>query len=183
MRRYLILALIIGLCSASNYVVNGDFEQALTVGWTPSSSGSNVTIARDTTYHSDPDYEAYVRKGSGSGYAKLYQAIDIPILNLDISFSAKFYANDNHTNAWAAAAVVISYIDSSDIVLGETRIYRWSAGCPWSESPTLHLIRVYDDNWNDYSFNIEDELVFLPGVDPGEIRKIGIALFANTYWC
>jgi hypothetical protein len=69
MRRLLVLTVII--CSglfAENLLTNGAFEQPLGTGWLQATSGVNVTINRATTYDPDPDYEAYVYKGSGSGY-------------------------------------------------------------------------------------------------------------------
>jgi hypothetical protein len=183
-KKYLLVILVItGFIFADNLVVNGDFEQPLTTGWLQATSGSNTTINRATNYDPDPDYETYVYKGSGDGYARLYQIIDVSTIDLVFSINAKFYAYDNHSSAWAASAVVISYMDESNTVLGETRIYQGSIGCPWTNSSTLHLINASDTNWNNYEFNIVDELANLPGVDSLEIDKIEVALYSFTSWC
>ena len=183
MYRYLALLFIVSICGASVLLENGDFEQDLATGWLQATSGSNTTINRATNYDPDPDYEAYVYKGSGSGYARLYQVVDIPTTDLEFSINAKFYAYDNNAGAWAAGAVVISYMNESGSTLGETRIYTYSPGCTWTNSPTLHLITATDTNWNNYSFNIADELVNLPGVNPSEVDKIGVALYSYADWC
>ncbi len=184
MKKYLIIVLVMaGFTSASILLVNGDFEQELTTGWLQATSGSNTTVNRATNYDPDPDYEAYVYKGSGDGYARLYQVVDIPTTDLEFSINAKLYAYDNHSSAWAAGAVVISYMNESNSILGETRIYRGSTGCTWTNSPTLHLITASDTNWNNYSFNIVDELVNLSGVNPSEIDKIEVALYSYANWC
>jgi len=184
MKKYLITVLILaGFAFATQFLTNGDFEDLLTIGWLDSLCGANATINRDTGYDPDPDYEAYAYKGSGDGYARLYQVVDILTTDLEFSVNAKLYAYDNHASAWAAGAVVISYMNESGSILGETRIYRGSTGCTWTNSPTLHLITVSDTNWNNYSFNIADELVNLSGVNPSEVDKIGVALYSYADWC
>ena len=39
MKRLLILVLMIGIGAATNYIDNGDFEQALSVGWVQTAAG------------------------------------------------------------------------------------------------------------------------------------------------
>lgn len=184
MRRLLVLLLIIcaGLFG-ENLLTNGAFEQPLSTGWLQATSGSNVTINRATTYDPDPDYEAYVYKGSGSGYARLYQVVDIPSTDIDFSINTKLYAWDNHASAWTGACVLISYLNESNSLLGATRICARSPGCPWSSSSTHHLIDAADSLWHNYAFNIDDELTNLPGVTPSAIKKIQISLLDSTYHC
>jgi len=179
----IILFVTAGFVFASNLVINGDFEQELNVGWHQSTYGSATAINRDDYDPSDPDYEVYIYKGTETGYAKLYQIVDISNTNIDFSVYAKLIASDNHANAWAAAAVVISYMTLSDSILGETRIYRNSQGCPWVNCSTLHLIPAPNTDWNSYSFNLDDELINLPGVNPPEISKIKVALYSCTDHC
>jgi len=184
MKRLLVLIMLVSISVASNYVSNGDFEQALTVGWTQMMTGGGTTISRSTTYDPDPDYEVYLYKATGtSGYAQLWQTTDIPTCNLNLSFSAKLYAWDNYSGAWAAAAVMIAYLDNSNNVLGETRICRWSYDCPWTSAPDCHIIQVTDSLWHDYNFNILDELANLPAVDQNEVAKIKITLDAEVIHC
>lgn len=186
MNRYLILILIIGICTASNYITNGDFEQPLATGWTQYSSNAYGGIMRGSGYHPDPDYEAYVYRigqySSAGGYEKLYQTVDIPLIDIDFSVSLKLYAWDNGSS-WCGAACVLSYLDDSDVVLGKTRICYESPGCPWSNSPTQHLIAVYDSSWHDYTFNINDELQNLSGVNPLNVAKITVTLMDTAYCC
>ncbi|MEO0190100.1 MAG: hypothetical protein ABIL18_03880, partial [candidate division WOR-3 bacterium] len=77
MKMLIPIFLMIGLVSAGNWLVNGDFEEALNTGWTSTQSGSYIYIDRAITYEPDPDYEVRVEKGSGSGFATLSQTIDI----------------------------------------------------------------------------------------------------------
>ena len=184
MRRFLLLVVIIGLCSASNYITNGDFEAALTTGWTQQQYGTYITITRGTTYDADPDYEVFLSKGTGTGYAMIHQTAEIPTLNLDISFSAKLKAWDNYVGAWSAAAVQINYLDATNTVLGDTRVCRFSQDCLWSNSSTRHLVIAPNENWQDYQFNILDELESnLTGIDPQAVDKIQILLIDSTWYC
>jgi hypothetical protein len=184
MKRFLVLIVLTGISAASNYVSNGDFEQALSVGWTQTMSGGGTTILRGTTYQPDPDYEVYVYKATGTtGYAQLWQIVDIPTCNMDFSFSAKVYAWDNYNGAWAGAAVVIVYLDNSNTSLGETRICQWSYNCPWTSGADCHIVQVTDSLWHDYSFNLIDELANVPAVDPNEVAKIKITLDAEVVHC
>jgi hypothetical protein len=169
--------------SASMLITNGDFEQALSTGWQQQVTHAAATISRATNYDPDPDYEARVYQGSGSGYARLYQVVDIPLTNLEFSVNAKCYAYDNHSSAWTAAAVIISYYNESGTLLGDTRICATSTQCPWSNSSTRHIILVPDSSWHNYAFNIDHDLTYLPGVVPANVKKIGVSLFDTTYHC
>ncbi len=182
MHKYLALFLIIGISNAGVLLTNGDFEQELTVGWFQVSAGGDVLINRATYYDSDPDYEAYVHKGTGSGYARLSQVVDIPTTDLEFSINAKLYAHDNNedTLCWAGAAVIIAYLDESNSFLGCTQICTYTEPCPWENTTTVHLIDVSDTLWHNYAFNINDELSELPGINPLDIAKVAIALFDTT---
>jgi hypothetical protein len=185
MKKYLIVMLmLVSIVFADNLLVNGDFEQTLSVGWQQTTLGIPFIIDRATHYDGDPDYEALVLKSSSNGFASLHQIV--ALLSTDIIFScnAKLYAYDNTYGDWAGAAVILSYMDASNTILGETRICRISdADCPWADSPTLHLIIATDGNWNNYSFNIADELTNLSGINPLEVSNIQIALFDTSKWC
>jgi hypothetical protein len=183
MQKCFILIIAIGLCFASNYITNGDFEQVQTVGWTQSTYGS-ASITRGTTYDPDPDYEIYLYKASGTtGHATLYQIADIPTTHLDFKVNAKLWAWDNYGGAWAGAAVILSYLDASNTTLGDTRICMRSSDCPWTDGPTCHIIAVYDSLWHTYTFNIYDELANLAGVDASEVDKIKVTLVDSVIHC
>lgn len=183
MRRYLILVLVIGICGATNYITNGDFEQALSVGWIQSVSGTGSIIVRGTTYDPDPDYEVYLYRPTGNGFAQLEQTADIPTTNIDFTVAAKLYAWDNNVGAWGVGAVVVAYLDDSSSLLGETRICHRSIGCPWQDGPDCHIIDVNDDLWHTYDFNIAQELANIPAVNPSDVAKVKVSLLAYTLDC
>ena len=176
-----------GYASAAVLLTNGDFEEALAVGWTQTIQGENYydTLDRGIDFDPDPDYEARVKKYDAS-YAKLFQVVNIATTDLEFHASARLYAYEYNpaTTYWAAAALVISYLDDDNNVLGETRICHLSPHCPWTGSDYIHIIETTDPyNWYEYSFNIDDELANLPGVIPADIASIGIAVYDTTNGC
>lgn len=179
-----LLLISVPLCFAQGLLTNGDFEQDLTIGWLQAQSGSYIYIDRATTYDGDPDYEAKVHKDyAGTGYATLYQAVDVPSTDLTFSCNAKIWAYDNDadTLTWAGAAVKIMYLNSSGGLLGETRICDFTAPGTWQSSSTRHLIMVSDSLWHNYVLNINDEITNnLPGVNPAQVARIQIALHDTT---
>jgi len=172
---------------AQELVVNGDFELDISTGWSIDSLEGMTpyldTIDRDTSFNPDPGYEARVKKYD-SAHAKLYQIFDVATTNLAFGIKTKLYAAElNQATTWAGAAIVLSYMNDSGTVLGETRICYKTIHSPWVDSPTMHLIVAPDSNWNVYSFNVNDELTNLPGVNPLEIAKVRVALFDTTDGC
>jgi len=183
MKYFLTIILMVGLVSAGNWLINGDFEQDLSTGWTTTQGGSSITIDRATTYESDPDYEVRVEKGAGSGFATVSQTIDITTPGeFSFSIKAKLYAYDNNadTLTYAGTAVKIIYCNTSGTLLGETRICQFTAPCPWQNTSTCHLITVSDSLWHTYSFNLQTELGNLPGVNPANVKKVEVALYDTT---
>jgi len=174
------------IASAGNFLVNGNFEQDLSVGWTSYKADPTYgydTIIRGTGYENDPDYEVYTL--SQFGYVtRLYQTADIPSTN-DFTFSikARINAYDNNADAycWAASAVVLYYQNAAGATLGETRICRFSAPCPWVSTSTIHLIQAADTLWHNYSLTLNTELVNLPGVTPSQVKKVRVCLLDTTY--
>jgi hypothetical protein len=186
MQKYIMLALAFtGIVIAGDLMINGNFEQDLTTGWTQLSSGVNIIIDRATTYDPDADYEAQVYEGVGSGFASLYQAVDLqsmPLNQLQFSCKAKLYAYDNDadTLCYAATAVIVSYLNQAGAALGETRICQFTAPCDWANNSTTHLITVADSLWHNYSFNVATELGNLPGVNPSNVKMIKVAMYDTT---
>ncbi len=182
MYKCVIFALIFSFAFAGNMMINSAFEQDLSVGWLQSTVGG--TITRATNYDPDPDYEAQAYKGAGNGNARLYQtvAFDCPVSDLNFSIDAKIWAYDNNadTLCWAAAAVIVTYKNSTGARLGDTRICMKTTPCPWASTSTSHLISVFDSLWHQYNFNIATELGNLPGVNPSNVRQIEIALYDTT---
>jgi hypothetical protein len=174
----IVMLLMIGLVSASTLLTNGDFEQDFSVGWQNSAPGYYDSLVRGSTYQPDPDMEAYVFHAYG-GYFKLFQTVDIPSTDLQFSIDASMSAYDNNadTLCWAAASVIVSYLNASNAVLGQTRICRYTTPCPWTSTSTLHLIPAADESWHTYSFSVVSELGNLPGVNPLLIKKVEVALY------
>jgi hypothetical protein len=183
MQKYISLLFVVAFGSASVLLTNGNFEQDLSIGWVTAQSGYGITINRGTTYEPDADYEVYALvDSSGGGCAKVYQTVDIPTTDLSFSIKAKMHAYDNNADAlcWAGAAIVISYLDGTGNVLGDTRIYRMTDPCPWANSSTRHLISAVDTLWHTYSFNVNSELANLPGVNPASVKKVSVCVFDTT---
>jgi len=187
--RKLVLALFfvaISISTAGNFLVNGNFEQALTVGWTSYMADPTYgydSIIRGTGYENDPDNEAYTL--STFGYVtRLYQTVDIPSTdNFTFAIKARINAfdNDYDTLCWSASAVVVYYQNAAGATLGETRICRYSAPCPWVGTSTVHLIPAADTLWHNYSFVLNTELGNLPGVAPSQVKKVMVCLLDTTY--
>jgi hypothetical protein len=186
MQKYFLLVLAFASAmTAGDLMINGNFEQDLSIGWMQSSIGYYITIDRATTYEPDADYEVQVFKDVGSGSALLYQAVDLqgmPLSQLQFSCKSKLYAYDNNadTLCYAAAAVIIQYLNQAGTMLGETRICQFTAPCDWASTSTVHLMTVADSLWHSYSFNIATELANLPGVSPSNVKKLKIAMYDTT---
>ncbi len=167
-------------------IVNGDFEQDLSIGWLRKTSGLSYSdnIDRATNLDSDVDYEVVLEKVS-AGYIKLFQTVDISTTNLNFSVSANMRAVEHNPYAsyWAAAAICLRYLNENNVLLGETRIARRSLHCPWQNSSTFHIINVTTENWQTHSFNLRDELQNLTAVNFDDIRKIQIVLMDTTNGC
>ena len=164
--------------------VNGDFEDPLTTGWDQIIGAVSYSITRSTHYDPDPDYEARVNQGTGSGYVRVFQVFTVPSTDLDFSANLKLYAWDNDpSDPWAGAALIVSYHDDFENLLGETFICIYSDNCPWINTSTRHLIVAADSSWHAYSFNIDTELGNLPGVNPADIEKVKVSLYTQTYHC
>jgi hypothetical protein len=187
MAKYVLVFLVFaGLIFADNLLTNGDFEQEINIGWQQSMTAAGI-IDRATTYDPDEDYEAKVYQYESSGYTTLYQEIGILSVDLpatEFRCTAKMNAYSTVPSDWAAAAVIVSYMNESSTILGETRITYKTVGCPWTNTSTLHVMSVGDVSWQDFSFNLNDELTMnLPGVNPAEVAKIRVALYDTLIWC
>ncbi len=183
MRNYLTLLLVsFAFLLSQELIINGDFEQELTVGWTliPSGSGTH-TANRDVFYHPDPDYEAMAYQYDNPGSMRLSQIVDVPGPLLELTFTASFAESGGVSTCWPAACFSVCYLDADNNVLGETR-YVYSTYANWTSTSTLNIIRLYDPSWTTYNLNIAEELANnLPGVNPGDVVKVEIALFAYTH--
>ncbi len=178
----LVLPAVLGLALAQNLLTNGDFEQDLSVGWTIVGEGSGThTCDRNTAYQPDPDYEAMAYQYDNPGSARLSQRVAVPGIQLQLSFWASFYEAGGSSTCWPAACFQVCYYDLADALLGETRYY-YSTYADWTPSPTLSLKRITNPVWAEYTLGIAEELAQnLPGVNPGQVAKVEVALYAYTY--
>ncbi len=167
---------------ALELTINGDFEQPLTTGWRQETVGSAWYIDRATTHDPDPDYEACVRQSTGTGSARLCQDVVLPSVDVEFSVRARIQATATST-AWAGAAVTLTYLDQHGIARGETYICVKSSYCPWTDTPTTHLISAPVNTWYDFAFNLADELVNLPGVAPAAIHQVRVSLLVRAADC
>ncbi len=180
MQRYLIILAIVGISSAAVLITNGDFEEPLETGWSQGSSGSGVmVIMRDTDYDPDPDYEVYVHKGDGTGSVRLFQTVVIPTTDLEFSVRAKLIVYGTSNQCWSGAGVCIFYLNASNGVLGCSKICRRTVACPWQSNDSCHVVEAADTLWNDYAFNIDDELENVPAVNASDVAKIQVSLLAQ----
>jgi hypothetical protein len=179
-RYFLSFLLLVAFSSASVLIVNGDFEQPLTEGWSETTSGAGVMeIVRGTGYDPDPDYELYIHKGDGTGYTEVSQIAYIPTTDLEFSVNAKVYAYGTSSQCWSGAAVCLFYLDASDSVLGWTKICDRTVACPWTSNSSCHAIEATDTMWHNYSFNLDDELDLVPAVNRLDITKILVSVVAQ----
>ena len=181
MSKFLVLLpLLLAFGFGQILLTNGDFEQDLSVGWTQTYGGVGTpTVNRDPTYQPDPDYEALAQWYDNSGWVSLSQTVDVPGPLLGLSFWGSFYQS-GETSCWPAACFDARYYDSGNTLLGVTRYY-YSSVVAWTPTPTLHPIVVTNPDWQQYQLDIAQEISDnLPGVNPGAVAKVSIALFDTT---
>ncbi len=175
--------LLVPLVHASNLVINGDFEQPLDPQvWVTTSNCQSYVIQRETHFDPDPDYETYLVKLNGTGWARLGQTVAVDDLNIEFFAHAKVNCYASTPDVWAGGALALMYLNAYGTVLGETRIASQSTSCPWSNGPNMHIIEG-TNTWEAYSFNVEEELGNLPGVDSGQIAFLCVCFFGQVYEC
>ena len=181
-RTTVLVTVLLALASGQNLLVNGDFEQDLSVGWTCDSGGYGYRVVdRSTDLEPDPDFEARCSLYSGSGYVGLSQRVDVRHQYLAVSFRAKFDLAGSSSSCWPVAYVGVGYYGDSDSLLGETRVYHHNTYCTWVPTGTLSLIEVTNPDWTEYNIDVAEELrEHLPGVDPGDIRQLRVRLADST---
>ena len=170
------------LAEPSQMILNGDFEAELGVGWFESNRATAGNIQRTTTGHPDADYEVEVTTVNGEGRLGLIQRF--PVVDLDLAFNADMSAaGDGTAGAWIAAGLMLTYRAADWTALGQTAIVYPSRDCPWIDSPTFHMITADPNSWESYGFSLLDELLNLPGVDPGAIALIDVAVMIEAENC
>jgi hypothetical protein len=178
----LLAVLVAAMAYGQELLTNGDFELPLETGWIVDSGEYGYKyVDRDTGYHPDPDYEAFDSIYAGNGFVSIGQVVDVPGIVLLLTFDASFAIGGGSSTCWPVAYVGISYYDNTDTKLGETRICYRNSYCTWTPSPTLSLTDITNPDWTTYTVNIVDELgERLPGVNPGDVARIGVALVDTT---
>jgi uncharacterized protein (DUF779 family) len=175
------LAIFAGLASA-NLLVNGDFEQAIDVGWdtiAENAAGGDTFTWTDTLGQPSPGHAVAVRKYLAKS-ASMHQTVDIPDVNLALTFDGRLEIGGGSSTCWPVASFLVRYLDSTGVSLGNTKMYLHDQYCDWASSDTQSLIDItLPGVWTPYSLNIARELsTHLPGIDPASVKKLTIDLYA-----
>jgi len=167
---------------AREFVVNGCFEEELSIGWNESMTLPGAVVERRTDLDPDEDYELHIQLTGSEGITRLFQRWEIACTGMQ--FSAKLRCSTDGTGgAWTAAGVVLRYLDCQMAELGESAIVSKSRDCPWADSPTFHLIEISKIDWGVYAFDLDDELLNLPGIDPEQIAFLDVMLMYEADNC
>ena len=175
------LAALAGLASA-NLLVNGDFEQSFDVGWDTiavNSAGGDTFTWSDTLGQPAAGYAVSVRKYLAE-FASMSQTVDIPGVNLTLTFDGRFEIGGGSSTCWPVAAFVVRYLDSTEASLGNTTLYLHDQYCTWAASDTQSLIDITTPGvWTPFSLDVADELSqHLPGIDPASVKRLTVDLYA-----
>ncbi|MGD8396006.1 MAG: hypothetical protein PVF43_11075 [Candidatus Eiseniibacteriota bacterium] len=170
------------LSTPHEMLVNGDFEQEITVGWLQRLDASAATLERTTTAQPDPDYELRLTVANGVGTLAALQRFLVPDPGMTVTADLCCSAAGSG-GAWSAAGLVLTYRDRDWGSLGQTVIAAVSADCPWVDSPTFHLIAAVPGVWTHHAFELLDELASLPGVDPDRVAWLEVAVLIEADNC
>ena len=162
-------------------IANGDFELELSLGWEERIAGDALIIERAPDLDPDPDYEVSLHTFDGHGEAELRQTCFLPGLDAILSMDLRSSAVDGN-GAWAAAGLMIRYMDENAAVIGRTFIGSLSPFCPWESADDFDIVRSSGD-WSHKSFMIGDLLAGLPAVDPSRVLKLEVALLVSAANC
>jgi len=180
------VALFTGRAPGRELLANGDLELSPENGWRLDTWGmytdtGNCRLRWRHDFDPDRDFEVMVHKMLHQGM-KLWQKAGVSNLDLGFSVSCRLTSKTERESLFAAACVCLEYLNGSDSVLGETRIYSATGGCTWENGPGLHLIRAPDSlHWYDYHLNIASELGNLPGVNPDSVRTIRVSFLSYVF--
>lgn len=155
-------------------LVNGDFSQPWSTGWTEESRD----FVGNHRFDNLPGRGARVRK-TMCGFARLKQEIELD--NTDIEFSSKlsFRATANRAGYHAYSALALGFLDKDGKVLGETRFYTISGRRGKPSTGSRHFVPVEPGKWIDLSLNLRQELrTHLPDVVPAQVAGLRVMLEA-----
>jgi len=180
---FALFLMLAGPAAAGEILVNGDFEQPLDVGWTDTvenEAGFFMFERADTFGQPNSGFAAKAYKELAR-YASLRQTVDVPSVDLTLSFDGRFQIGGGSSTCWPVASFWVRYEDASGLELGNTRICRSSVYSTWTKSDTVSLIEIADTTgaWHNYTLNLREELTTkLPGITADEVKKITIDLYA-----
>ena len=175
------IAALVGLASA-NLLVNGDFEQTFDVGWDTLAvnlAGGDTFTWSDTLGQPSSGHAVAVRKYLAKS-ASMSQTVDIPDVNLTLTFDGCLEIGGGSSTCWPVASCVVRYLDAAGVSLGNTKMYIHDQYCDWAASDTQSLIDVTTPGmWTPFSIDIADELAtHLPGIAGATVKKLTIDLYA-----
>jgi hypothetical protein len=177
------LMLLTGLAAplaAQELLTNGDFEQALDVGWkdTVYTLAGTYLFERSDTLGATGN-AARVNKGLAS-FAALTQQVNVPNHRLLLSFDGRFRIGGGSSTCWPVAALIVRYQNGSGIELGNTKFVLHNEFCTWANSDTAHLVEITaPEEWHFHQLDLARELSdFLPGVNPADVAQVRIEIFA-----
>ncbi len=176
-----LLVVLAGLASA-NLLVNGDFEQTIDVGWDTIAvnyAGGDTFTWSDTLGQPSPGHAVAVRKYLAQ-YASLSQTVNIPDVNLTLTFDGRLQIGGGSSTCWPVAAFIVRYLDSAGVSLGNTMLYLHDQYCTWVASDTQSLVDVMTPGaWTQFSLDIADELAtHLPGIAAANVKQLTVELYA-----
>jgi len=185
MRRFVvILSLLAGFglpAVAQELLVNGDFEQDLSVGWSyavDSLAGSWLFERTDTLGQSS-GFAGRVEK-SLAAYAALTQQVTVPNQHLVLSFDARFRIGGGSSTCWPVASVIVRYLDAAGTELGNSKFILHNEFCTWANWDTAHLIEIENPEvWANHELDIAQEIYDkLPGVNAWSVAQVRLEIQA-----
>ena len=166
--------------AAQELLTNGDFEQALDVGWqdTVVLLAGTFSFERCDTMGAT-GCGARVVKGLAS-FAALTQQVNVPGANLVLNFDGRFRIGGGSSTCWPVAALIVRYQSSAGRELGNTKFVLHNEYCTWGNSDTAHLIEIAaPGEWHPHQLDIAQELNdYLPGVSPADVAQLRVEIYA-----
>ena len=179
----MLLACAPGVPAVQDRLLNGDFTAPLDSGWFRDArnfSGSGAIRPL-------PGGGVIVQKVQ-CGWTRLSQKFLLPDRHVTFSTEAQLRVTVNRSGYFAAAAVVVEYLDAGGQPLGETRFQAVAGRRPWSSTPTRHFIPVAANGTrHELELDVADELRrHLSGFKPADVAALRVTLEAygsNTAGC
>lgn len=162
---------------ANSELLNGSFEQPLSVGWQEESGTEyGAAFERSDTFGQPGAGKAAKVMQDDQGYARLSQTVELPDLFYMLMFDARFTVGGS-ISCNPVARISTVYLDGSNRQLGRTEWYL-SGSRAFSSSDTCHRQVVASAGvWTGFELNISDELAdSLSGVNPASVKRLRIVV-------